>query len=254
MKCKLLFILTVFICSLTFALSPYENLLLSGKQTHVGLLVSAKEDKVADLQTALKMLKEKKATKAFKKVKISNVSAYSKKLQGKTWVMVYFDYDGKTYLEAAKAFESINAVQKMAPLIEAHPRAKKYNNTWLQMEWIAYIHGAKPSKTPDCFAMVTRIKPEKEKEYRILHQTVWPGVIDQMIRGNYHDFSIFFVEIGDELYEFFHVDYVGTDATKDGEANKADPCTLRWWKLTDPCQDPLPGADGIWSLMEPIPN
>ncbi|VGO18206.1 L-rhamnose mutarotase [Pontiella sulfatireligans] len=235
-----------------FAFSPYESYLQSGKQTHVGLIAVAKDGKTEELASALKTLNEKKAAKAFKKADITNLSTYSKELQGKTWVMVYFDYDGDNYLEAVQDFESVKATQTLEALVAPHPRAKRYGDVWLQMEWINYIHGAKPIDDPDRLAMVTRVKPEREQEYRMLHQSVWPGVTDQMARGNYHNFSIYFVEMGDELFEFFYVEYVGTDAEKDGKANKADPFNQRWWKITDACQDPLPDADGVWSKMDGI--
>ena len=247
---KKLFLFLFFVSSLSaFSFSPYENYLLSGQPTHVALFAEAKD--VDALNTALSTLHTKSATKSFKKVKISNISSYSKQLQGKTWFLVYFDYEGSTYLDAVKSFESVPAVQALKPLLSPHPRAKSYGTTWLQLEWINYIHASqKKGAATDQFSMVTRIKPEREQEYRILHQTVWPGVVDQMARGNYRNFSIFFVELGDELYEFFYVEYVGTNAAKDGEKNKADPCNQRWWKLTDPCQNPLPDADGIWSMMD----
>ena len=118
---------------------------------------------------------------------------------------------------------------------------------------MCFIRGAqKKGEAADRFAMVTRIKPEKEQEYRVLHQTVWPGVVDQMNRANNRNFSIFFTEIGDELYEFFYLEYVGTDAARDADMNKADPFNQRWWKITDACQDPLPDADGIWSMMDKV--
>jgi L-rhamnose mutarotase len=235
-----------------FAFSPYENYQLSGQQTHVGLIAVSREGKTEELAAALKTLNEKKAVREFKKNDISNLSIYSKELQGKTWVMVYFDYDGDDYLEAVQDFESVKAVQALEALVDPHPRAKRYGDTWLQMEWINYIRGAKPVEKPDRFSMVTRIKPKKEQEYRTLHQSIWPGVTDQMVRGNYHNFSIFFTEIGDELYEFFYVEYVGTDAAKDAEMNNADPFNQRWWKITDACQNPLPDADGVWSMMDKL--
>lgn len=253
MKLKLFIFLSVLAGFSAFGFSPYENYLLSGQQTHVALFAAAQEGQVDALQTAMETLNEKKAVKAFKKAKISNVSSYTKELKGKTWFLVYFDYDGETYLDAVKAFESVSAVQSLKPLLAPHPRAKSYGTTWLQLEWINYIHASqKRGDSADRFAMTTRIKPDKEQQYRALHQTVWPGVVDQMARGNYRNFSIFLVELDDELYEFFYVEYVGTDATKDGEMNKADPCNQRWWKLTDPCQDPLPDAVGPWLMMEKI--
>jgi len=233
--------------------SPYENYLLSGKQTHVALMSSVKEGKADELQAALKSLTEKKPVRAFKKVKISNLSSYSKTLSGKTWFMIYFDYDGETYLDAVKAFESTEAVQKFAPLLEPHPRAKGYGNHWLQLEWINYIHGAKSNKNaPNKFSMVTRMKPEKEAEYRWLHQCTWGGTVDRMTRMEYHDFSIFLVELGDEIYEFFYVEFIGDDAKKDEMSSLSDPTYQRWISYTDPCQNPLPDANGIWSMMDKV--
>ena len=85
-----------------------------------------------------------------------------------------------------------------------------------------------------------------------MHQTVWPGVVDQMARGNNRNFSIFLVELGDELYEFFYLEYVGHDAAKDEAMNKADPINQRWWKHTIACQSPLPGERDIWANMAPV--
>ncbi len=231
--------------------SPYEEYLQSGRQTHVALLAQVKSDKGAELQDALNILKEKKATKAFRKAKISEISSYSFEYKSNTWVMVYFDYDGDEYLKAAEAFESVSEAKDVTQFITAHPRAKRYGTKWLQMEWICYIAGLqKKGPATSKFAMVTKIKPEKEKEYRLLHQTVWPGVVDQMVRGNNRDFSIFIAEIGDEIFEIFHLDYVGDDAEKDGKMNQSDPFNIRWWKHTDACQTPLPGVDGIWKMMD----
>ncbi len=253
MKQKLLTALLLLSGLSAYGFSPYESRLLSGAQTHVALLASAHAGQDKELQAALRSLNERKIAKAFKKVKISNVSSYSKQLQGKTWYFVHFDYEGKSYLDAVRAFESTEAIQELAPMVAPHPRAKRYGTDWLQLEWMTYIRGAERKGEPvDRFAMVTRIKPQKEQEYRTLHQTVWPGVVDQMARGHYHDFSIFFVELGDELYEFFHVEYVGVDAKKDGQMNKADPFNQRWWKITDACQHPLPDASGVWSAMDKV--
>lgn len=253
MRHKLTLILLLLSVCAAFAFSPYENYLMSGETTRVGLIAAAKPGKEAELEAALKALAGKKATKALKKKKITNLASYKQQFAGNTWVMIHFDYNGKEYLQAAADFGNVEAVQALEKLIEPHPRAARYGTTWLQMEWINYIRGSQKKGEPaDRFAMVTRIKPEKEAEYRSLHQTVWPGVVDQMVRGNYRNFSVFFVEVDDEIYEFFHVEYVGTDAEADGKMNSTDPCNLRWWKQTDPCQAPLPGASGPWLMMDKL--
>ncbi len=247
------FIAAIALSATAFGFSPYENRLLSGQQTHVALLASAVDGTTNELAGAFERLNENKVAKAFREIDISNVSVYSKTLQGKVWYLVYFDYDGDNYLDAVKAFESVEAVKAMKPLMAPHPRAKANGTTWLQLEWINYIHGAKPSgNTPNRFSMVTRLRPEKEEEYRWLHQSTWPGVVDRMTRMQYHNFSIFLVELNDEIYEFFYVEFIGTDATKDQMGSLADPTYERWIKNTDPCQNPLPDADGIWSMMNPV--
>jgi len=237
------------------AFSPYESHMLTAKVKRAAVIASIKPGSEAAVDTALGELADKRAVKALKKADITNLSCYKKELSGKTWVMVYFDYEGDEYLEAASDFESAGeAVQTLSRHIVPHPHAKRHGTTWLQMEWITYIRGARSeANANNAFAMVTTIKPQKEAEYRLLHQAVWPGVCDQMARGNHRHFSIFLTEIDNTLYEFFYVEYVGSDAEKDGKMDQTDPVNIRWWKQTDPCQVPLPGTDGIWTMMDKVP-
>lgn len=235
-----------------YGFSAYEQHLLSGRQTHVMLFACAKDGQDVRLQTALKKSMDTQLRSAFEQVKISNLGVFTKKLQGTSCFMVYFDYDGTNYLAAVKAFESVPLIQAVRSWVAPHPRAEKQGTAWLQMEWINFIQGAPPALMPRRSAMVTRLKPEKEAEYRVLHQTTWPGIVDRMTRMEYHDFSIFLIELGDELYEMFYVEFVGTDADQDRMGSRADPAYERWVKQTDACQKPLPDAEGIWSKMELI--
>lgn len=241
----------------SLAFSPYENYLFSGKETHVALFAQIKPEQEDAFTKTLKLLHEKESAGLLQKNHIRNLSAFKKKINGKTYCMLYFDYKGgKDYLGAGKAFEiSSPLVDQLNELIISHPRAKQHGCKWLQMEWITFIRGKDVDDNPaNVIAMVTRIKPEKEMEYRMLHQGIWPGVVDQMERGNNRNFSIFLVELEDEIYEFFYFEYVGTDLEKDHAMNASDTANLRWWEHTDPCQDPLTEMDGkeIWSPMELI--
>jgi L-rhamnose mutarotase len=236
------------------AFSPYEQSIAVSKTTRVGLLAAAAEGKEADLDKAIRSLCCEKGARALGKAGISNLSVCKKVLTDKkTWYWAYFDYRGQDYLKAVNAFEK--AANVPAGLIDAHPRAKTYGTSWLQMEWINYLRGSTDQKTPTkkTVNVVTRIKPEKEEQYRTLHQTVWPGVTDQLARSNNRNLSVFLAEMGDEIYEFLYVEYIGTDAAADDKASKSDPATLRWWKLTDACQLPLPDVkEGIWAGMEAV--
>jgi L-rhamnose mutarotase len=236
------------------AFSPYEGLITNGKTTYVGLIAAGKSGQEANLDQALQCLTCKKCVHNLKKQGITNVSAFKKTLPDKkTWVWVYFVYDGPNYLKAVTAFEKV--MPPMAAYVEPHPRAKKSGATWLQMEWICYLAALDNDSIPTQkkVGIVTRIKPEKEQEYRTLHQSVWPGVSDQLARTNNRNLSIFLVEMGDEIYEFLYLEYVGKDAAADDQSSKSDPCTLRWWKLTDACQLPLPEVkEGIWAGMDTV--
>jgi L-rhamnose mutarotase len=237
-----------------FAFTPYDAATEAGRTTRVGLLTAAAPGKGAELDQALKGLSEAAATRALKKHGISNLCIQKKVLgDTKTWYWAYFDYRGKDYLKAVNAFEA--AAPLPAGLLQPHPRAQSHGIGWLQMEWICFLRGAPDAETPtkSKTAVVTRIKPEKEELYRTLHQTVWPGVADQIARSNSRNLSVFLVELGDEIYEFLYVEYIGNDAEVDGKSSKSDPCTLRWWKITDDCQLPLSDAkDSPWAGMDAV--
>jgi len=47
-----------------------------------------------------------------------------------------------------------------------------------------------------------------------------------------------------------YCEYTGEDLDADMARMAADPATQRWWKETDPCQEPLPAAAAqgkIWA-------
>ena len=56
--------------------------------------------------------------------------------------------------------------------------------------------------------------------------------------ANIRNYTIFLR--GDMLFSYY--EYVGTDHAADLARIAADPATQRWWQLTDPCQERLPGT------------
>ena len=87
-------------------------------------------------------------------------------------------------------------------------------------------------------ASVIRLRPEKADEYRRLHADPWPGVVERLRASHISNYSIF--QHGDLLFSYF--EYLGADFEADMAAIAADPVTRRWWELTDPCQECLPGT------------
>jgi len=104
------------------------------------------------------------------------------------------------------------------------------------------------------YASVIRLRSEKLEEYKRLHAEVWPGVYARLSASNLRNFTIFLRELPDGFYLFMNYEYVGTDHVADMKAVADDPTTQEWWKLTDPCQEPLAnaGPGEWWSPMEEV--
>jgi cytidyltransferase-like protein len=109
---------------------------------------------------------------------------------------------------------------------------------------------------PRFFGSIVGLRPEWVDRYRVLHEHVFPGVLDRLARSNIRNYSIFLglargdVDAGPDgpaLTLFSHLEYVGADHAADKAAIAADETTKKWWTLTDPMQVPLPErAEGAW--------
>lgn len=105
------------------------------------------------------------------------------------------------------------------------------------------------------FGMVTGLKREKMDYYKQLHADTWPSVLRTISDCNIRNYSIFLKEVNDSLLLFSYFEYTGSDFDADMKKMAADSATQRWWKETDPCQQPLPDAaskNQIWSSMEEV--
>ena len=88
-----------------------------------------------------------------------------------------------------------------------------------------------------------KLRPEKLDDYKQLHANVWPEVLQMIRQCNIRNYSIFFKD----GYLFSYFEYLGDDFDADMKKMAADPHTQAWWKLTDPCQEPLATRqEGEW--------
>ena len=93
------------------------------------------------------------------------------------------------------------------------------------------------------YGSVIRLKPEKLAEYKQLHTNVWPDVLKMIHACNIRNYSIYFKD----GYLFSYFEYQGDNYDADMKKMAADPTTQAWWKLTDPCQEPLETRkEGEW--------
>ncbi|WP_209332215.1 L-rhamnose mutarotase [Lunatimonas salinarum] len=100
------------------------------------------------------------------------------------------------------------------------------------------------------YGSVIKVKPEKLAEYKELHADPWPGVLAQITKSNIRNYSIYYKD----GYLFSYFEYTGNDFEADMAEMAQDSVTQAWWKLTDPCQEPLSTrTDGEWwASMEEV--
>lgn len=100
------------------------------------------------------------------------------------------------------------------------------------------------------YGQVIKVKPEKLDYYKELHANPWPCVLEKIRECNIQNYSIFLQD--DHLFAYF--EYVGGNFKEDMEKMAVDSCTQKWWKETDPCQEPVLSAKPgeWWTTMEEV--
>lgn len=105
------------------------------------------------------------------------------------------------------------------------------------------------------FGSVTGLKAERMDYYKQLHANAWPEVLKRIKECNIQNYSIYVQKIDSSYYLFSYFEYAGSDFDADMKKMADDPMTQKWWKETDPCQQPLPEAAAkkqIWTDMEQV--
>lgn len=93
------------------------------------------------------------------------------------------------------------------------------------------------------YGTVIQVLPEKLEEYKALHAKPWPGVNRLLKEVHIQNYSIYYRD----GYLFSYFEYTGSDFEADMEKMAQDSLTREWWKLTDPCQEPVESAgEGVW--------
>ena len=257
MDCSHLFLILgagVFVsCVTASALSPYDNYRQYAPERRTGELVYVGEGiSVEEIRAVLEDSRPE-FERSLRAQGGSNLSVFAMEdVHGKTVLLAHrYDPPGQA---PSKLVWPASIRDYLVPHEHA-ARRRDGEQTWLDMELICYLPCA-VDKEPDGevvrYGLITMLKPDMEQKYRTLHQTVWPGVIDQIARSNVRHWTTWCVELEKRLYLVAYFEYVGSDKAADDADMANDPVTQRWWKHTDACQQPLPqqeGKGGPWSAM-----
>ena len=118
-------LLLIYFAQSAGAFSPYESYLMSGKETHVGLIASIEDGGASTLGDAFESIRSQNIGRQLQEAKISDVQAFTRTIECKEYVVVYFRYaGGQPYLDAARAFEKATDTLNWKTIITPHPRAK----------------------------------------------------------------------------------------------------------------------------------
>lgn len=100
------------------------------------------------------------------------------------------------------------------------------------------------------YGWIIKVKPEKLEEYKRLHANPWPEVNKMIKECNIRNYSIYY---RDGLL-FSYLEYTGDDFEMDMKKMAADSVVQEWWKLTDPCQEPVKSTEEgeWWAEMEEV--
>ena len=100
------------------------------------------------------------------------------------------------------------------------------------------------------YGSVIKLKPEKYDQYKELHALPWSGVDSLLKVYNIRNYSIYYRD----GCLFSYLEYTGNSWEEDMAKLADEPIIQQWWKLTDPCQEPVESAaEGEWwATMEEL--
>jgi L-rhamnose mutarotase len=91
-----------------------------------------------------------------------------------------------------------------------------------------------------------KVKSDKLEEYKELHKTVWPEMLDALRRNGWHRYSLFMREDG-LLFGYFETSE-SFDAALEGMSKEA--INGKWQKYVAACFENLGGAHADESMQE----
>lgn len=236
-------------------MSPYENRLRSESFRRVGLISLIRPGQESVVETRLASAPSPDSA-PWATLGLSQVTLHQQIGPSHRFLFTFAEYAGASADDVPALLAQDPWFETLAPSLEAHPRATP-DCMWMPMENINIIGPTLPLPTDGTTVTprgwVCGLKPDSELTYRTLHQTNWPGVVDQMARSHCRYWITFLIELGDELLLFTHSEHLGDDHAADDESMANDPVTQRWWSHTQPCLYSLQSEAEPWAVMKSTP-
>lgn len=236
-------------------MSPYEIRLQTEAFRRVGLFAPIKSGHELTVAELTALPPADAVRQRWHETGLSNIGLHALKTTAGTVLFIYLESTAQSAEAAAKIITADPWFRFLSDHLQPHPRAAA-DCDWMPMETINIIGPTCPlpanPATIQRIGVATQLKPSAELTYRTLHQTNWPGVVDQMTRSNRRYWVTFLIELGPELWLFTYTEYVGADRGADDAAMSVDPVTQRWWQHAQPCLKPISKEPGGWTTMQSL--
>jgi len=199
--------------------------------------------------------------KTFADHHIHNFSIWVKNLEpDEHYLFAYFEYAGDDFEGDFRHLAEQPVSQKWYETVDKDCLVRsEEGGYWAPMEEVFYFAGAADQAVdPDNvkrFGQVIGVRPELVDSYKLIHKHAWPEVLSAIRRGNVRNYPIYMTTLGDKVFIFGYMEYIGTDFDADMQGIDSEPATKAWIKFTDEvCQLPISTRqDGEWwASMEKV--
>jgi L-rhamnose mutarotase len=183
---------------------------------------------------------------------VNNQSVFVIELEpGVHYALRYYEYNGNRFVDDLQELE-------LDPKYNQWPeKLDEYTDDRSDVKCVFFTEGQRRSSVAEDrvrrIGRVVGLRPNMVEPYALLHAHTWPGVLAAIREGNIRNYSIFLAPIGDKMYLFAYLEYVGKNFDADMARIGDDPDTKAWIKFTDDgCQLPIPTrkTGEWWASME----
>ena len=185
---------------------------------------------------------------------ISNYSIFLRHYPDGIMLFSFFEYTGDDFnadMDKMAADPLTQDWWKLTIPMQEPLESRKEGEWWATIGELFHMDGVrKPPEKVRRYASTVDILPENEDEYRNLHTSLSPGILENIQRANISNYSIFMHE--SRVYSYF--EYAGDDFEKDMERMTIETETCTWLDACKTLQYKIPTGKNSdwWSEMREV--
>ncbi|MFC1538365.1 L-rhamnose mutarotase [Candidatus Latescibacterota bacterium] len=190
--------------------------------------------------------------KQIRKSNIRNYSIFLRDFPEGKMLFSFFEYVGKDFkadMDSMAADPVTKEWWKLTDPMQEPLESRKDGEWWATIEELFHMDGVRKSpEKVNRYASAVDLHPGFEEEYRKLHETVHPEVLEQFKKSNISNYSIFLHE--SRVYSYF--EYTGEDFRKEMDSMTLNTETNKWLDTCKTFQKKIPNEKDFWVDMREV--